>query len=63
MDKIPHIFDYMQKDDFDFSEVGTMFHAGTLVVYYQDRYITIEDFLSIVRDGGTVTFSEFKGRI
>ena len=49
MDKIPHIFDYMEKADFNFDEVGTSFNGDTLIVYYHDRRLPIEAFFEIMK--------------
>ena len=59
MDKIPHIFDSMEGADFNFDEVGTRFQGDTLVVYYQERYLSIEEFLVIMRQR-KVKLSDFK---
>ena len=58
-EKLSHIFDYMEGSDFNFSEVGTKFNNNTLVVYYHDQYITIEDFFSIMKTR-KVKLSDFK---
>lgn len=59
MDKIPHIFDSMEKADFNFDEVGTKFQGSDLVIYYGGRYLRIENFFEIMKKR-KVKLSDFK---
>lgn len=60
MDKVPHIYDYLEKSDFpDLSALGTRFDRGTLVVFCGDKCITIEDYFTISRERN-VRISDFK---
>lgn len=60
MDKVPHIYDHLEKSDFpDLSVMGTRFDRGTLVVYCGDKCITIEDYFTISRVR-KVRISDFK---
>ena len=61
--EIPHIFDHMKADDFNFDEVGTRFQGDTLVIYYKEYYLTIERFFYIVAHSGIVTLNDFKGNV
>ena len=50
MDKVPHIYDHLEKSDFpDLSAIGTRFDRGTLVVFCGDKCITIEDYFAVSR--------------
>lgn len=60
MDNIPHIFDSMKKEDFNFDEVGTRFQNNTLVVYYREYTLSIERFFYIRNQSGIVTLNDFK---
>lgn len=60
MDKVRHIYDYLEKDDFpDLSTVGTRFDRGTLVVFCGDKCITIEKFFEISKTRN-ITLFDFK---
>ena len=60
MNKVPHIYDYLEKSDFpDLSALSTRFDRGTLVVYCGDKCITIEDFFFVSRER-KVRISDFK---
>jgi len=56
---IPHIKDFI---DGDF-EVGTRFNQKTLLIFIigeENKTITLEDFLDIIRDGSKVKKENFK---
>lgn len=56
---IPHIRDFID-DDF---EVGTRFNQQTLLIFIigeENKTITLEDFLDIIRDGSKVKKEDFK---
>lgn len=56
---IPHIKDFI---DGDF-EIGTKFNQQTLLIYIigeENKTITLEDFLDIIREGSKVKKGDFK---
>lgn len=58
--EVEHILDYFNTDEFVLERVGTEYRGESLVVFYEDYYLPIEDVFHLINGGKRISLRNFK---
>jgi len=57
---VTNILDHFSTDDFVLEDVGTEYRGGTLVVFYKEWYLPIEEVFHLINSGKRISLTNFR---